>query len=40
MNNGRKMGHWMWYIFPQIDGLGTSSMSREYSIKNQQEAKD
>ena len=30
----------MWFIFPQIDGLGMSSISREYSIKNQQEAKD
>ena len=30
----------MWFIFPQIDGLGMSSISKEYSIKNQQEAKD
>ena len=30
----------MWFIFPQIDGLGMSPMSRKYSIKNQQEAKD
>ena len=40
IQNGEKQGHWMWFIFPQIDGLGMSSMSREYSIKNQQEAKD
>ena len=40
IKNGEKRSHWMWFIFPQIDGLGTSSMSREYSIKNQQEAKD
>ena len=30
----------MWFIFPQIDGLGMSSISKEYSIKNHQEAKD
>ena len=30
----------MWFIFPQIDGLGLSSISKEYSIKNSQEAKD
>ena len=40
IQNGEKRSHWMWFIFPQIDGLGMSSMSREYSIKNQQEAKD
>ena len=39
IQNGEKRSHWMWFIFPQIDGLGMSSMSREYSIKNQQEAK-
>ncbi len=36
---GRKRSHWMWYIFPQIDGLGFSSMSRSYSIKSIAEAK-
>ena len=40
IQNGEKRSHWMWFIFPQIDGLGMSSISREYSIKNQQEAKD
>ncbi len=35
---GRKTSHWMWYIFPQIDGLGFSSMSRRYSIKSLDEA--
>ena len=40
IQNGEKQGHWMWFIFPQIDGLGMSPMSRKYSIKNQQEAKD
>jgi len=40
IQNGEKRSHWMWFIFPQIDGLGMSSISREYSIKNLQEAKD
>ena len=35
---GRKRSHWMWYIFPQFDGLGYSSMSRRYSIKSIAEA--
>jgi uncharacterized protein (DUF1810 family) len=36
---GRKRSHWMWYIFPQIDGLGFSSMSQRYAIKSVTEAK-
>ena len=40
IRNGQKRSHWMWFIFPQIDGLGTSSISKEYSIKNQQEAQN
>lgn len=39
IRNGRKRAHWMWYIFPQIDGLGFSSMSRRYSIKSADEAR-
>jgi len=35
---GRKSSHWMWYIFPQIAGLGHSEMSRKYSIQDMQEA--
>jgi uncharacterized protein (DUF1810 family) len=35
---GRKRSHWMWYIFPQFEGLGYSSMSRRYSIKSLEEA--
>ena len=38
IKNGRKQSHWMWYIFPQIHGLGFSETSRFYSIKNMQEA--
>ena len=40
IGNGEKCSHWMWFIFPQIDGLGMSSISKEYSIKNHQEGKD
>jgi uncharacterized protein (DUF1810 family) len=36
---GRKASHWMWYIFPQYDGLGFSATSRLYSIKSVAEAK-
>jgi uncharacterized protein (DUF1810 family) len=36
---GRKRSHWMWYIFPQIDGLGFSSMARRYAIKSLDEAR-
>lgn len=36
---GRKRSHWMWYIFPQIDGLGFSSISRHFSIKSIEEAR-
>jgi len=35
---GRKRSHWMWYVFPQLDGLGFSAMSRRYSIKSRAEA--
>ena len=34
MSNGKKESHWIWYIFPQIKGLGMSYMDREYSIKS------
>ncbi len=36
---GQKRSHWMWYVFPQIEGLGGSAMSRRYSIKSEAEAK-
>ncbi len=38
IKNGRKRSHWMWYIFPQIQGLGFSETSRYYGIKNIEEA--
>jgi uncharacterized protein (DUF1810 family) len=36
---GKKISHWIWYVFPQYDGLGFSSTSRQYSIKNLEEAR-
>lgn len=38
IKNGRKQSHWMWYIFPQIAGLGFSEMAQRYAIKDLQEA--
>jgi uncharacterized protein (DUF1810 family) len=40
IKNGIKQSHWMWYIFPQIAGLGFSSTSRFYAIKDLEEAKE
>ena len=40
IRTGRKRGHWMWYIFPQIQGLGQSAISWRYAIANLQEAKE
>ena len=36
---GRKVSHWMWFVFPQIEGLGFSAMSREYAISSLDEAR-
>jgi uncharacterized protein (DUF1810 family) len=38
IKSGRKTSHWMWYIFPQFDGLGVSAFAKEYSIKSLAEA--
>ena len=35
---GRKQSHWMWYIFPQIQGLGHSTMAMYYEIQSKAEA--
>jgi uncharacterized protein (DUF1810 family) len=35
---GRKESHWMWYIFPQIEGLGHSAMAQKYAISSLAEA--
>ena len=36
---GRKQSHWIWYIFPQLEGLGFSEMAQYYGIKNLEEAR-
>lgn len=39
IKEGHKRSHWIWYIFPQIQGLGYSRMSQYYAIKDKEEAK-
>ncbi len=39
LRSGLKQSHWMWFVFPQIDGLGFSSTTRFYSIKSLEEAR-
>ena len=39
IKSGQKRTHWMWYIFPQLDGLAFSSTSKHYSIKSVEEAR-
>ena len=39
VRNGRKETHWMWFIFPQLRGLGTSDMAQTYGIADLDEAK-
>jgi len=36
---GRKQSHWMWWIFPQLDGLGFGPITKRYSIKSEDEAR-
>lgn len=38
IKNGRKLSHWMWYIFPQLKGLGMSETARYYGIEDLNEA--
>jgi uncharacterized protein (DUF1810 family) len=38
IRSGRKRSHWMWYIFPQFEGLGTSATAMRFSIKSVTEA--
>ena len=35
---GRKQGHWMWFVFPQLKGLGHSAMAEKYGIASREEA--
>jgi uncharacterized protein (DUF1810 family) len=38
IRSGRKQSHWMWYVFPQLAGLGVSSTARRYAIRSLAEA--
>lgn len=38
LSRGRKQSHWMWFIFPQVAGLGLSAMSQRYAIGSRAEA--
>ena len=39
LRSGRKRSHWMWFVFPQISGLGQSPISRKYAISSLAEAR-
>ena len=39
LRDGRKRSHWMWFIFPQIDGLGFSPTTKRYAIKSSDETR-
>ncbi len=39
LRRGRKTSHWIWFVFPQIAGLGQSQMSRRYAISSLEEAR-
>jgi uncharacterized protein (DUF1810 family) len=39
LRSGMKASHWMWFIFPQIDGLGSSPTARHYAIRSLDEAR-
>ena len=39
VRRGRKRSHWMWYVFPQVAGLGSSEMSQRYAIRGAAEAR-
>ncbi len=38
IRRGRKVTHWMWFIFPQLHGLGSSDMAKQYAIRGRNEA--
>jgi uncharacterized protein (DUF1810 family) len=40
LRSGQKRTHWMWFVFPQIDGLAMSAMSRRYAISSLAEARE
>jgi uncharacterized protein (DUF1810 family) len=39
LRSGRKRSHWMWFVFPQIEGLGSSTTARRYAIRSLEEAR-
>ena len=39
LGSGRKRSHWMWFVFPQLQGLGSSGMAQRYAIGSLQEAR-
>ena len=39
LSTGRKISHWMWYMFPQVDGLGRSTMAQTYAITSSEQAR-
>src|SRR3954468_16194519 len=39
IRGGRKRSHWMWYVFPQLDGLGSSPTAKQFAIKSLAEAR-
>jgi len=39
LQKGRKLSHWMWYIFPQLEGLGRSATARYFALKSREEAR-
>lgn len=40
LRSGRKRSHWMWFVFPQVAGLGRSDMAQRYALSGVQEARD
>jgi uncharacterized protein (DUF1810 family) len=38
LRSGRKSSHWMWFVFPQLQGLGHSAMARRYALSGPEEA--
>jgi uncharacterized protein (DUF1810 family) len=40
LRRGRKTGHWIWFIFPQVEGLGYSAMSQRFAISTLDEARE
>jgi uncharacterized protein (DUF1810 family) len=39
LRGGRKYGHWMWFVFPQLEGLGSSATARRYALSGADEAR-